>query len=469
MERPEVVVVGLGPGDPGLASAAAVDALRRIPHRWLRTRRHPSSDLAEPAESFDDIYEQARSVDEVYSAIVDALVSAAGRHGQIIYAVPGSPLVAERTVELLRDSPVTTEIVPSLSFLDLAWDRLGVDPLAAGVRLADAHSFATDAAGQTGPLLVAQCDSSLVLSDIKLAVDEGPEVTVLQRLGLPDEAVTKLAWAELDRGVEPDPLTSLWIPGLIDPVAGDLVRFDELVHTLRAACPWDRQQTHASLTRHLLEETYEVLEAIDEIDRHAARGYTHLEEELGDLLFQVFFHATLAAEEGQFTLTDVARGIYDKLVRRHPHVFGGPPLGWEEIKRAEKGHASVMDGVPGSLPSLLYAHKVQDKASSIGFDWESLAGPWSKLDEEIDELRVAAGGGAPAAVNAELGDVLFSVVNLARHLGVDPESALRDAAATFRRRVTIVERLAATRDLDLRDLNAAALDVLWLEAKATAG
>ncbi len=151
-------------------------------------------------------------------------------------------------------------------------------------------------------------------------------------------------------------------------MAAELQRFVELVRTLRARCPWDQRQTHRSLTRHLLEETYEVLEAIDELDGGPA-GYAHLEEELGDLLFQVVFHATLAAEAGQFTLSDVARTVHDKLVARHPHVFGpaGEPMpNWEETKKAEKGRASVMEGVPGNLPSLLYAFKLQGKAASVG-------------------------------------------------------------------------------------------------------
>ncbi|MBO0731903.1 MAG: nucleoside triphosphate pyrophosphohydrolase [Acidimicrobiaceae bacterium] len=469
MKGSRVVVIGLGPGDPGLLTSAAVDAVARIPHRWVRTRRHPTAPVVEPAASFDEIYETATEFDEVYPAIVDRLVAAANEHGEILYAVPGSPLVAERTVELLRAAPVDVEILPSVSFLDLAWDRLEVDPLAAGARLVDGHRFGIEAAGQTGPLLVAQCDSQRVLSDIKLAVDDGPEVTVLQRLGLPDEEVRRVAWADLDRAVTPDHLTSVWLPALAEPVAAELARFDALVRTLREQCPWDRKQTHRSLTRHLLEETYEVLEAIDELDRDPAAGYAHLEEELGDLLFQVEFHATLAAEQGQFAMADVARGIHDKLVRRHPHVFGGQPASWEEIKRAEKGRASVMDGVAGNLPSLLYAHKVQAKASSLGFDWESSAGPWDKLHEEIGELRVALdhSGGGPE-VDAELGDILFTVVNLARHVGVDPESALRDAAGKFRRRVMSVERLAAARGLELRDLDLAALDRLWEEAKRLA-
>ncbi len=222
------------------------------------------------------------------------------------------------------------------------------------MRLVDGHDFAVAAAGATGPLLVGQCDRPSVLSDIKLSVEEGPTVTVLQRLGLPDEAVTEVAWADLDRAVEPDHLTSLWIPGLAEPVAAELERFAGLVRRLRAECPWDREQTHQSLTRHLVEESYEVLDAIDLLAVDEDEGYVALEEELGDLLFQVFFHATLGAEEGRFTLADVARGVHDKLVARHPHVFGDVEVdgaddvvtNWESIKKAEKGRESVFDGIP---------------------------------------------------------------------------------------------------------------------------
>ncbi len=460
-----VVVVGLGPGDPGLVNVAAAEQIRQIPTRFIRTSRHPSAYLADPAVSFDDLYDRAASLEDVYAGIVDALVEAALAEGEVLYAVPGSPLVAERSVELLRrDARVDTLVFPALSFVDLAWEALAIDPLQAGVRLVDGHRFATEAAGETAPMLVAQCDSSLVLSGIKLSVEAGPEVTVLQRLGLPDQTVTKVAWEDIDRSVAPDHLTSLWIPGLADPVAAELARFDELVRTLRARCPWDRQQTHRSLTRHLLEETYEVLEAIDELDGDTGRSaaYDHLEEELGDLLFQVAFHANLAAEAGQFTLADVARRIHDKLVERHPHVFGPPgePMpNWEEQKKAEKGRASVMEGVPGSLPSLLYAFKVQSKAASVGFDWKNAAGAWPKIREELDELEEAMGGSGEA-VNEELGDVLFSVVNVARHLGIDPEAALRDATAKFRDRFSAVERLAAERGVEVSD-------DLWEEVKAS--
>jgi tetrapyrrole methylase family protein/MazG family protein len=463
---PRVVVVGLGPGDPRLVSVAAGEAIAAASHRFVRTVRHPSAHLAEPARSFDDIYERAESMEDVYRGIVDVLAEEAGRHGEVLYAVPGSPYVAERTVELLRrDRRVEVSLVPSLSFLDLVWDRLGVDPVDAGVRLVDGHAFAEAAAGQPGPFLVGQCDHRRVLSEVKLAVEDGPGVMVLQRLGLPDEAVFEVAWDDLDRAVEPDHLTSLWVPRLAAPVAAELTRFAELVRTLRAECPWDRAQTHQSLTRHLIEETYEVLDAIAGLD--GGDGYGALEEELGDLLFQVAFHATLAAEAGQFDLADVARGIHDKLVERHPHVFGPPghPVpNWEEQKKAEKGRASVMDGVPGNLPSLLYAFKMQSKAASVGFDWKNAADAWPKVGEEIEELRAAIEEGPDdgPAVNEELGDVLFSVVNIARHLGLDPESSLRAAAVKFRARFVAMEALSAARGAPIDD-------DLWDEVKNTAG
>jgi tetrapyrrole methylase family protein / MazG family protein len=458
-----------------LLTAETIAAIERTAVRFVRTSRHPTAEAVPDSRSFDWVYEHEARLEDVYASIAAALIEAAAEHGEILYAVPGSPVVGERTVELLQgDSRVELQILPAMSFLDLVWARLAVDPLALGVRLVDGHRFETEAAGQPGPLLVAQCDSKAVLSDIKLAVEGGPPVTILQALGLPDEAVFTVAWDELDRAVRPDHLTSLWIPALAAPVAAELVRFDELVHTLRQRCPWDREQTHQSLGRHLLEETYEVLEAIDGLGGDF-EGAEHLEEELGDLLFQVVFHATLAAEEGLFDLADVARGIRNKLVHRHPHVFGDVEArtagqvirNWEQIKKLEKGRDSVMDGIPGHLPSLLYAHKVQRKAASVGFDWDGVEGAWPKMAEETAELEGAVAGGSVAAQADELGDLLFAVVNVARHLDIDPEAALRAATAKFRDRFMAVERLAAARGADLHSLDLDGLDALWDEVKAS--
>ena len=475
MTQPRVVVVGLGPAGPELVTQQALAEIARVEVAFVRTTRHPSAAVVPRARSFDAVYEQEPTLDAVYARVVDDLVSAATTAGEVLYAVPGSPLVAERTVELLRsDERVDVTIIPALSFLDLAWARLGVDPLAASVRLVDGQRFAVDAAGERGPLVVAQSDTATVLSDIKLSVeDDAPAaVVVLHHLGLPDERVFTVEWAELDRSFTPDHLTALWIPELRAPVANDLVRFAELVRTLRRECPWDREQTHRTLTRHLLEETYETLEAIDGLDG-SAQSIDHLEEELGDLLFQVFFHATLATEEGWFTLADVARVIHDKLVHRHPHVFGSVEVdsaeevlvNWEQIKKAEKGRSSIMDGVPGDLPSLLYAHKVQRKAASVGFDWDDVDGALPKVSEELDELQAAIASAVEGDIESELGDLLFAVVNVARHLDVDPETALRGASAKFRSRFQSVEAQAEAAGRDLSGMTLGELDALWEQAK----
>lgn len=482
------MVVGLGPGRPGLVTAESLAAIERISVRFLRTSRHPSASVVPGARSFDYLYDSASSIDEVYSGIVDALAQAATAEGEVLYAVPGSPSVAERTVELLRTDPrVETTVLAGVSFVDLAFDRLGVDPLAAGVRMVDGHRFTEESAGSAGPLLVGQCDSSRVLSEVKLALGEAcATVTVLKHLGLPEEEISVVASVDLDRVVAPDHLTSVWVPRLAAPLAAAFVRLEELGRTLRARCPWDRVQTHVSLTRYLVEESYEAIEAIEELGPDGA-GYEHLEEELGDVLFQVVFHSVLAAEQGQFSLADVAERVHDKLVSRHPHVFGDVEAAtaedvnrnWEQIKRREKGRASVMDDVPRDLPALLYAHKVQRKAASVGFDWEDAEGALPKIGEEVSELAEAiaaeAAGSADealasprdeGAVRDELGDLLFAVVNVARHLKVDPEAALREATAKFRRRFTAVEVLAAKRGQELADLDLAQLDELWEEVKA---
>jgi tetrapyrrole methylase family protein/MazG family protein len=344
-----VVVVGLGPAGADLLSAASVGVLTSVPAaaRFLRTTVHPAAGAVEGATSFDARYEAASDLAAVYEGIVDDLAAAAAEHGRVVYAVPGSPLVAEHTVQLLRArSDVTVEIVPALSFLDLCWARLGVDPLAAGVRLVDGHRFAVEAAGERGPLLVAQLDSAFVLSDVKLAIDQEPAapVTLLHHLGLPDEQVVTIAWEEIDHFTAADHLTSLWIPELEAPVATELQRFRETVRTLREQCPWDREQTHESLVPYVLEEAQEVVDAIRALDDDDSATVNALCDELGDLLLQVVLHAAIAEQEGWFTLADVAATVNEKMIRRHPHVFAGVEVAdaaevarnWERIKAQER-------------------------------------------------------------------------------------------------------------------------------------
>ncbi len=247
--------------------------------------------------------------------------------------------------------------------------------------------------------------------------------------------------------------------------------FDELVRVmarLRApnGCPWDREQSHRSLRPYLLEEAYEALEAID------AEDWARLCDELGDVLLQVVFHAQLAAERGDFDITDVVTGIVTKLKRRHPHVFGDVQVSdsdevldrWEKLKRQEAGYqerASALDGIPPALPALQRAHKLQKRAARVGFDWEDISGPRAKIDEELREVDEAT----PEQIEDEIGDLLFAIVNYARFRGVEPEGALRRANERFACRFRAIEQAAGSPQR-LREMNLEQMDKLWEQVKA---
>ena len=246
-----------------------------------------------------------------------------------------------------------------------------------------------------------------------------------------------------------------------------------MARTLREQCPWDQEQTHESLIKYLLEETYEVVDALQALDAEDPSTDSALIEELGDLLYQIEFHATIAEQQGRFTMSEVVDGIHDKLVRRHPHVFGAATAddadtvvaNWDAIKHAEKGRTSVFDGVAMSQPSLSYAYHVQRKAAKAGFDWPDVGGALPKIAEEASELSEAIDSRDGRRIDDELGDLLFAVVNVARHLDIEPEAALRAATHKFRRRFERVELLAAQRDITISSADLAVLDALWDEVK----
>jgi tetrapyrrole methylase family protein/MazG family protein len=480
-----VVIVGLGPGPRNTVTQATLDAIDRIDVQFVRTKRHPTADLMPHATSFDSLYDTLPTFEDVYVAITEAVVAAAIKHGEVLYAAPGSPLILESSVAQLRADPrIEVQVLPALSFLDLAWEALGIDPVNAGVRLIDGHRFALEASGERGPLLVAQVHADWVLSDVKLSHESanGDEpVVLLHHLGLPDQRVEHTTWQELDRVLPADHLTTLYIPQMAEPVSGELARLHQLARTLREQCPWDREQTHDSLIKHLIEETYEVVDAIEALDADDPATDEAFIEELGDLLYQVEFHATIAEQQGRFSMADVARSIHDKLVRRHPHVFGDVVANsanevvqtWDEVKRAEKKSAEVtasststFTGVAKSGPSLQYATKIQKRAADVGFDWPNADGAFEKIVEESAEIRQAVAlNSDPETVRMELGDLLFSVVNLSRHLGHDAEQALRGASDKFRHRFEQVEQLALSRKIDLANAPLEQLDALWDEVK----
>jgi len=465
-----VTVVGLGPAGSDFITAstqAQIDSSNCI---RLRTSRHPAAASVD-AESYDHFYESLDTFDEVYGAIVDDLVRLAA-DGDVTYVVPGSPTVAESTVDRLRhDARVSCVVLPALSFLDLAWSRLGIDPVGEEVHILDGHRFDAASAVGGGPFLVAQCSSRDVLSEVKLAIDEGPESAILlHHLGLDDERVETVAWSEIDRTLEADHLTSLYIPHFAAVPGSTMVAFDELVHRLRRECPWDRAQTHGTLRRFLVEEAYEVLEALDAVVASGTgAAFGSLRDELGDLLFQVVLHSVLAEEEGHFDLSDVAAGVTEKLTRRHPHVFepGGEHLSWEELKAAERSddpsstRSLTLDSLP-PLPSLVLAAKVASKVARAGFAWPGVDGAWEKFEEEVGELRAAR---TPGEVEHEFGDVLLTLVALARHLDVDPDTALRVAVTRFTRRFGHIEQSLIADGLVMSELELSELLVRWSVAK----
>ncbi len=405
-------VIGLGPGGADLLSAGSLAIWEATPHRFLRTTRHPAVEVVGEGKSFDELYESIDTFEELYPAIVRSLVTEARLHGRVAYAVPGSPSVAESTVDLLTsqaDYDLEVVLHPALSFVDLAWIRLGVDPLEVGARLVDGHRFAECLHGAGGAALVAQCDSRFILSDIKLAVELPPDApaVLLKRLGLPDEQVLEVAWADIDRTVEADHLTSLWIPQLPAGPGGGLDELIVLVDRLRNQDPWKSVQTHETLRRYLLEESYEVLEAIDVYDAASGEGASELAAELGDLLYQVVFHASLANTAGWFDLGDVIGAIQAKLLARHRYPGSGeaPRLEdltaeWERSKQVEHGRESAFDGIPRSLPSLVRVMALVKKAEALGLDF-------------------------PVPAGADHGASILAAALAAMADGVDPEDALR--------------------------------------------
>ena len=479
---PGITLLGLGPGNPDQLTREAWDVLSEADEIWLRTRQHPTvatlpSTLS--LHSFDELYENGEAYDDVYDAIVEKVLELGRRPQGVIYAVPGHPFVAETTcpkiARLARDEGLATVIVEGLSFLEPTFSALSLDPyprltLFDAMELSTAHvpAFPPDI-----PVLVAQLYSRLVASEVKMTLsetypDEHP-VQLVHAAGTKDELVEDIKLYEIDRSKHVGMLTSLYVPPLEEGTSFEA--FQEIVAHLRApdGCPWDREQTHQSLRTHMLEETYEALSAID------ADDVTGMQEELGDLLLQIVLHAQIANEEGNFTINSLIKNIYDKIVRRHPHVFGEVQLdgvkgvlqNWEKLKEAErknngKKEKGLLDGVPLALPALTQAQEFQDRAARVGFDWPVVDGVLEKVVEEIQEIKAAT---TNDELVEEIGDLLFVLVNLARWKKIDAESALRETNLKFKKRFAYVENGAKKQGRELSSMTLEEMDVLWDEAK----
>lgn len=476
-----ITVVGLGPASLDRVDARTLEILRSAPVVIQRTARHPAAiELASLRDviTCDDLYDENADFDGVYLGIVDRVLAAA-QNGDVVYAVPGSPSVGERTVPLLvtlgREAGHDVDVWSASSFLEDVFVAVGLDPITDGAQIVDARDL-PDPLPFHLPMIITQVDSMLRASDLAVALGrtlpDDIDVVVLDRLGDSDGIVKTMSVASLAR-YPAGPRTSVFVPAVDVGVLG-LIATNRI---LRSRCPWDREQTHHTLLTHLVEEAYEAADALGSLPVGAPEGdpdfgaYAEVEDELGDLLLQVIFHATLAAEAGAFDIDEVAEINRRKLVRRHPHVFGdvevegaaGVLANWERIKQDEKARSSLMDDIPTGMPGIARAMKVQKRAASVKFDWTDTSDVFAVLRSEIDELQEAEGD--LGAVTDELGDVLFSAINLARHLNVDPETALRRSVDRFIERFRLVEESVASTGRTIDHATIDELDDAWQDAK----
>lgn len=470
-----ITIVGLGPGRLEQLTLEAWSVLQNASEVYLRTTRHPLVEQLPSGplyNSFDDLYDTAEDFDTLYQHIAERILELGQRPEGVVYAVPGHPMIGEQTTQLILAGAdnESVHVIDGLSFIEPTLAALQLDGMA-GLQIYDAVDITRmyhPPLNPDLPSLIAQVYSRTVASDLKLTLmnlypDEYP-VMLVHGAGTPNALIERILLYEIDHSEAIAHLTTLYIPPLETNVSFQALQ--EVMAHLRSAdgCPWDQAQTHRSLRPHFLEEVYEVLEAIDTEDNEA------LVEELGDVFLHLVFQIQIAIDEGEFAYQDVFRHIIQKMIRRHPHIWGDTKVdspaqverNWEALKQNEQKQQkrdSQLDGVPVNLPALVQAFRIQERAAMVGFDWDEIAPVIAKVFEEINEIHTAADDAAAAK---ELGDLLFAVVNWARWLKIDPESALRETNARFKRRFAYVEQQATQ---PLRDMTLAEMDKLWDEAK----
>jgi len=475
-----IYVVGLGAGElkqlPMYIYEKLMNEHRKI---FLRTKEHPAAyELRERGvvfDSFDEIYAAEDDFQAVYQRIVDVLVKEA-KNESVIYAVPGHPMVAEQTVQgLLAQQEVRVEIVGGQSYLDDLFTALQIDPVE-GFQFVDGTSFSREQLTYRDHLIFTQVYDEFVASHVKLTLLEDLpfdyDVYIVEAAGSRDERITMVSLEDLDREVTMSNLTSIYVP----PAGGGLLNHTfpalrEMIRTLRGpdGCDWDRAQTHESLKRFAIEEVYELLAAIDAEDDEA------IVEELGDVLLQVMLHSQIGEDNGYFTVNDVIARLNEKMIHRHPHVFGKKDVHslkdieatWEEMKREEKEEdtRSIMSRVEKNLPSLSRAFDLQKEAAKVGFDWSEVDSVWEKLREEITEVEEAISDEDQASIEEEFGDVLFVITNLMRFFNVHPEVALHRTNEKFVNRFKHIEKRLTEKGMSLEEATLEEMDKYWEEAK----
>jgi len=478
-----IKIVGLGPGAREAVTIGAYEELKKADKIFLRTEIHPTVEYLREwgikFETYDEKYESLDSFDDIYKNIALDLIEKHDEFKDIVYAVPGHPQVAEKTVSLLLklcdEKKVEYRILPAVSFIDALIDALRIDPVA-GLKILDAFDLDSQIQDRRCGTVITQVYDKYIASEVKLKLMEyykgDSEIYFVRAAGIKgQESIRKIKLFELDRQSDIDYLTSVYIPRDTESIM-DFADLLGVMDTLRGenGFPWDREQTHESLKRYLVEESYEVIEAIDE------KNYAMLSEELGDVLFQVVFHAKIGKENEAFDINDVINTICLKMINRHPHVFAKAVadtseavlVNWDNIKRVEQGlksHTDELKHVAKSLPSLMRAEKVQKKAAKIGFDWDSVEGAMDKVLEEYHEVREAYMGNDKEKTIEEIGDLIFAAVNVARFLDIDPENALHYTIEKFISRFQHIEDKAVSKGLTINEMTLEEMDSLWNEAK----
>lgn len=479
-----IEILGLGAGDLEQLPFGVYKKLKSAKHVYLRTKEHPVVDeLVHEGlnyTSFDSIYEKHDQFEEVYQEIVQTLLQKANGE-QVTYVVPGHPLVAERTVQLLLEygpkDDIDIIIGGGQSFVDALFQSLKIDPVD-GFQLLDGTSLHSNQLQIDQHMFISQVYDQFVASNIKLTLMErlpdDYEVVIVSAAGSSNERLERVPLYELDRKVTLDNLTSVYVPPVQDEqiLLKNFSKLQEIIAVLRGpnGCPWDKEQTHESLKKYLIEETYEVIEAIDSGD------IDHLVEELGDVLLQVMLHAQIGEDEGYFAIDDVIEALSTKMIRRHPHVFGNRVVedseevlrNWQEIKKQEKGETetSLLDGISMSMPNLLRAYEIQKKAAKVGFDWQEITPALEKVKEELEEFENEIKTASLLNAKKEFGDILFAFVNVARFLKIHPEEALFETNEKFIRRFGYIEEKVKNSEKPIEDHSLEELDRFWDEAKS---
>ncbi|EIA15906.1 nucleoside triphosphate pyrophosphohydrolase [Clostridium perfringens] len=478
-------IMGLGPGAYEALTIGALKELKNNKNIYFRTEKHPTVDFLKDEgikfESYDHAYEKYDSFDDVYKYIAEDLITKIKDDEDLIYAVPGHPLVAEKSVinliELCKENNIQYEVLPAVSFVDAMMEALQVDPIE-GVKIIDAFDMKNQILDKRVGTIITQVYNNFIASEVKLRLLEGyeddTEIIFVRAAGVEGlESIRKIPLYELDWQEDIDYLTSIYIPKDL----GNKKDFQDLldiIETLRnpGGCPWDREQTHESLKSALLEECYEVIDAIENKDEDA------LIEELGDVLLQVVFHASIGKEDGYFDIMDVIGGISNKMINRHPHVFGNEEantseqvlVNWDEIKKEEKGIKTLteeMQNIAKSLPATTRAYKVQKKAKKVGFDWDDVNCAMDKVKEELNEIKEVYNCEDKSIIEGEVGDLLFACINVARFLEVDGELALDKTIKKFIKRFSYIENEAIKNNKNLKDMTLEERDKLWEEAKTS--